>query len=1142
MALFTAPRQALAALLLLALAPLGLSSPATGLQDDSLAEMARQTEAFQARVDGAPARIAALAEAEGPASAAPGLEEADELELPEVEARAQGAREELDAARATLRELNVEITRRADRLAALPEEIARLVTETARAEGVGTGAEAGEGLELARGRAAMLRTERLALEAERELLDLRLDAARLRVASAQDAAAFWNEQAKERQEREEARQLRLRERALARILEAHPGLAGYEGRELELRRRQVGEESLPERIAAAREEVTRLENRTAEVVRLWDLAHRRVTLGGLGAGMGQTLQLDLERLETTRELGAADRKRVSELGRLALQQMELEEERAALGDINAEAARLVESVPAAERTEGIEEAARDLVRARRREVDQVRERLDELSDVIVEQRVEVRRLRVVVDTFRGTLEGMILFVRSAEPIGLDTLAAVPRDAASLVQQLTPVVSGARERLRETRQESGAPGLPRAISALVGLLMLVVLRRTLRARREEIAGLVRSFRTDRFTYTLQALLLTALLALPGPFVLASLASFFPFSAASCLPRASEDLLLAVRGGLLDTALLWWVLGMARGITADDGLGCAHFRWPLAGMAFLRRELRWFTPSILVTSGLSSFLSRQHDAPWHESIGRLVFTVAMVLLAVFSQRVLPPETELWRKTDRSAGSRGLLVRTHRLWAVVAVALPLVLLVLAFIGYDYTAHRLETRLWLSWLFALVVALINAMLLRWLFIARRRLAVEQAIEAKERRAEEAAAGEVPAEDTASAALDADKVNIPAIDAQTRQLFKTSITLASVVGLFLIWAGVLPALQAFDRVQLYPSFEIVEDSSLARPPATSTVAAATVDTGASSAVLPVPGASGLVGASATSPAPAEGIPSSLTLADLMLAALFVMLTSVAARNVPALLELTILRKLPLDGGERYAISTISRYVILIVGVSLISGALHIGWAKIQWLAAALTFGLAFGLQEIFANFVSGLIILIERPVRVGDVVTVGDVHGRVTQLRMRATTILDWDRKEMLVPNKEFITNAVTNWTLSDPKTRVIVPVGVAYGSDTRLARDLLLKVASESRLVISDPAPIAIFKGFGDSTLDLELRVFTDNRDLWPNLLDELHSKIDEAFRAEDIEIAFPQRDLHIRSGLGKAGSEDAGLDQAGNGPGEA
>jgi potassium efflux system protein len=221
-----------------------------------------------------------------------------------------------------------------------------------------------------------------------------------------------------------------------------------------------------------------------------------------------------------------------------------------------------------------------------------------------------------------------------------------------------------------------------------------------------------------------------------------------------------------------------------------------------------------------------------------------------------------------------------------------------------------------------------------------------------------------------------------------------------------------------------------------------------------------------------------------------------------------------------IDAGARFAIAALLRYAILIVGFILAFDAIGIGWRQVQWLAAAMTVGLAFGLQEIFANFVSGIIVLFERPIRIGDVVTVGNVDGKITRISMRATHVTDWNRRELIVPNKTFVTNEIINWTLSDPVTRVVVPVGIAYGSNTRLARDLLLKAARACGPVLHEPVPMAIFKGFGDSALDFELRVFIPSRDIWPEMMDELHTRIDDEFRQAGIEIAFPQRDVHVRS----------------------
>ena len=227
-----------------------------------------------------------------------------------------------------------------------------------------------------------------------------------------------------------------------------------------------------------------------------------------------------------------------------------------------------------------------------------------------------------------------------------------------------------------------------------------------------------------------------------------------------------------------------------------------------------------------------------------------------------------------------------------------------------------------------------------------------------------------------------------------------------------------------------------------------------------------------------------------------------------------------LLQRLPFEPSLRYAIRSVTRYVIFVVGVVLTCAAIGLDWAKVQWLAAALTVGLGFGLQEIFANFVSGLIILFERPVRIGDVVTIDGVSGVVSRIQIRATTIIDWDRKEYIVPNKEFVTGRMLNWTLSDEITRLVINVGVAYGTDADAALALLLKIAGDNPRILKTPEPIATFESFGDSTLNLVLRCFV------PALADRLpatsglHSAIDREFKAAGIEIAFPQRDLHLRS----------------------
>ena len=168
----------------------------------------------------------------------------------------------------------------------------------------------------------------------------------------------------------------------------------------------------------------------------------------------------------------------------------------------------------------------------------------------------------------------------------------------------------------------------------------------------------------------------------------------------------------------------------------------------------------------------------------------------------------------------------------------------------------------------------------------------------------------------------------------------------------------------------------------------------------------------------------AEGVKELITLRHALIAFGLAIITLILSRNLPGLLEITLLDRLPLDRGGRYAISFILRYFVGVVGLITACQIIGFNWPSVQWLAAGLTVGLGFGLQEIFSNVISGIIILIERPIRLGDVVTVNGVTGTVTRIQLRATTIKDFDFRELIVPNKRFITDDIMNWTLTDRRS----------------------------------------------------------------------------------------------------------------------
>ena len=264
----------------------------------------------------------------------------------------------------------------------------------------------------------------------------------------------------------------------------------------------------------------------------------------------------------------------------------------------------------------------------------------------------------------------------------------------------------------------------------------------------------------------------------------------------------------------------------------------------------------------------------------------------------------------------------------------------------------------------------------------------------------------------------------------------------------------------------------------------------------------------------------AEGQTLWMTLGDALLALLLFGSTLAILRNLPSLYEVTLFPRVHWDQGLRYAFLTLSRYGLLLVAIWVSLTLLHFRWSSIQWILAAVSVGLGFGLQEIVGNFVSGLILLTERPVSVGDFVTVGTQGGRVTRITIRATTVQNVNNQTVMIPNKSLITRDVINWTLGDTKIRVIVPISVAYGSDLDLVERLLTDVVSEHPKVLKDPPPDALFTACGESALEWTVRFVVPTPQDRLKTTHELLRQIAQKFHAHGVEIPFPQRDLHLRS----------------------
>jgi potassium efflux system protein len=512
------------------------------------------------------------------------------------------------------------------------------------------------------------------------------------------------------------------------------------------------------------------------------------------------------------------------------------------------------------------------------------------------------------------------------------------------------------------------------------------------------------------------------------------------------------------GVLVAAGFWATLRFSRQLVRPGGIAEAHCAWSDKAAHALWRDLRWLTiVTVPAVFVIFVFETRGEDL-WRESVGRLAFSISMLAVGAFNYMAL-----------RSGGPLAEVLRgrsRRRPWAWRAVQLsswviPLALISAALGGFYWTALQVGTRLHFNLAAVFLLVIVLQLAARWSLIAQRRAALQD--EALEER--------------------------PASPAPTMEVSRMMIGAGLLLAVFItlaIWADLLPAARILQQVELWTTTETITVSEL--------------------------DPSGVERFSA------EDRVVAITLADLFRSLLIGLLTLTLVRALPGMLEATLFRRL--GPGVRYAYSTIVKYAVVLAGFAMAFDAIGVGWSSIQWLVAAVGLGLGFGLQEIFANFISGLIILFERPIRVGDTVSVGEVNGTVSRIRIRATWITAFDRKELIVPNKEFVTGRLINWTLSDAILRLSIPVGVAYGSDTDRVIEVLNQVARESRRVLTDPRPQVLFLEFGDSSLSFELRVFVRNVEQLFPVRHELHMSIDKAFREAGIEIAFPQRDLHVRS----------------------
>jgi len=512
--------------------------------------------------------------------------------------------------------------------------------------------------------------------------------------------------------------------------------------------------------------------------------------------------------------------------------------------------------------------------------------------------------------------------------------------------------------------------------------------------------------------------------------------------------------------------------------DGGLLDVHYGFSDNLRKSIANNLRWFGPLAGTLTFFLAITNDMTDENIEEGFSVFVFMLTGLSLMVFAARVLwvKRKDAAQQNSDDESGihHRGLL-------ALGVIGLPFSTMAMAAAGYYESANALLSRMFLTAVLILLTYILYGAIRRAIVVTQRQLRYKQALkkremELKARRDKEEAVERGEAAPP-PAPVDTRAIDVTTLTRQSSKLLQTVILIAFAVLLWMIWSSLLPALSIFDgfEVWTYQSGLDVE-----RNP----------------------------------------IEVAVSLWDILQSLVIFGLTFIAARNLPGFLEIFVLNRMGVDAGSRYAVTTVLGYIIIGIGVIIGFNQLGLQWSQLKWIVTGLSVGIGLGLQKIIANFVSGLIILFERPIRIGDYVTIGDQSGIVSRIKIRATTLNDLDNLEILIPNEAVISERVTNWTLSNSITRLIVGVGIAYGSDTDKARDLIMETVKGQKKILDTPAPQVFFMGFGDSSLDFEIRVFLRSFDDRAPMRHTLHTEIYKALEGAGISIPFPQRDLNIVS----------------------
>ncbi|AEF99061.1 mechanosensitive ion channel domain-containing protein [Methylomonas methanica] len=806
-----------------------------------------------------------------------------------------------------------------------------------------------------------------------------------------------------------------------------------------------------------------LDARSQQIDRDFQSAEQKITLAGLSPALGNLLREQRRNLPQRKQYNSLNEEIQMEIASASLEMFKLDEAKKRLMDVSqALLNRLERKLPAdidpAEALR-IRTELRMLLNDQKDLVGRLSSAYSEYARLLGDVDFVLQQMLNAADKFGAYLDERLLWVPSAPVISQAYLSNIVHSAMWFFAPSHWL--HATENLLQ-----GLQAYPVLLLALV--MAIVVLywryRRALKQRLQETMNKCNSNQyLVSFSQTLNSLGIILLLSMPVALLMIWTAWVMT------LATDVDPFSRAVSTGLIAAAVPLAILQFFYRMLKPKGLAEMLFHWQKRSVQLLYSQIKWsrfvIIPAVFIIGMANTNLFSEQS----HALGRTALIILMVTMSYVFHRYTHPLTGLAKSFY--AYSNSWLSNFRYVWYLIVTLVPWVVIGFAVMGYYQSALELESKLIVTLRLVFATALFHALVLRWLTVTKRQLALQNARQ-KRKQADQVnvntgAEGAYVPEETL---LDLSKIN-----QQSNKLLTTSVAMILIVGTWMIWKDILPAFSIFDRIELWQYSDTVDGKETVFK---------------------------------------------ITLINLLVSFFYIGLTVVFVSNFPGLVDLMSAGKFSMTAGSRYALIQLVRYLLVSIAFLAIANELGGSWSQVQWLVAALSVGLGFGLQEIFANLVSGIILLFERPIRVGDTVTVGDVTGRVCRIQMRATHIIDWDMKELVVPNKNIITERLVNWTLTDTVTRVVLMIGVGYGSDVELVERVLKEVINSVESVLPEPEPSISFMTFGESSLDFRVCVFVRELGQRIPVIHELHKKFYVALGEHQIEIPFPQRDIHVRS----------------------